>query len=136
MPPETPWCLLLVDDEPMVLQLVKARLEAQGFRVVTALNGHLAREVMLREKPHLVICDLVMPVMDGPTFCRLVRSNGDQTPFLFLTAKGQPQDIVDVLSSGADDYIVKPFDAGELLARIKAILRRLHPTFTECPKPE
>ena len=136
MPAKEKWRILVVDDEPMVLQLVKARLETQGYQVSTALNGLLARAALRQEKPHLVICDMVMPVMDGPTFCRLARSDGDHTPFLFLTAKGQPHDIVDVLSSGADDFLVKPFDAGELLARIKSILRRLHPSFTDCPKPE
>ena len=129
MPAEQPCRILLVDDEEMVLKLVKARLEAQGYRVITATNGRIAAEILQREKPHLVICDVVMPVMDGPTFCRQVRAVGDRTPFLFLTAKGQPEDIVQVLSAGADDYVVKPFNAGELLARIKAILRRVQPSF-------
>ena len=117
----------MVDDEADVLTLVEFRLKSQGYRVVTALNGQIALDVMKKEKPHLVLCDVVMPVMDGPSFCRLIRSQGDKTPFMFLTAKGQPQDIVEVLSAGADDYVVKPFDAGELLARIKAILRRFYP---------
>jgi len=127
MPPETRWKILLVDDEPTVLQLVALRLKSQGYDVITALNGKAADEVLSKNEIHLVVCDVVMPVMDGPAFCRQVRARGDKTPFLFLTAKGQPQDIVEVLSAGADDYVVKPFDAGELLARIKAILRRFYP---------
>lgn len=127
MPAETPRTILLVDDEPDVLTLVEFRLKSQGYRVVTALNGQIAFDLMKKEKPHLVLCDVVMPVLDGPSFCRLIRSQGDKTPFMFLTAKGQPQDIVKLLSAGADDYVVKPFDAGELLARIKAILRRFYP---------
>jgi two-component system response regulator MprA len=127
MPPEKIWSILLVDDEPMVLRLVSARLRSQGYHVVTALNGKLAAELMPKEKPHLVVCDVVMPVMDGPAFCRQMRAQGDRTPFLFLTAKGQPQDIVEVLSAGADDYVVKPFDAGELLARVSVMLRRSYP---------
>jgi two-component system response regulator MprA len=126
MPPET-FCILLVDDEKVVLDLVTLRLKSQGYRVITAMNGKTAQELMQKEKPHLVLCDVVMPVMDGPTFCRLIRAQGDRTPFVFLTAKGQPQDIVDVLSAGADDYVVKPFDAGELLARVKAVLKRAYP---------
>ena len=121
------WKLLLVDDEPMVLQLVAGRLKSHGYEVLTASNGASADELLKKETFHLVICDVVMPLMDGPSLCRLVRSRSDKTPFLFLTAKGQPQDIVDVLSAGADDYVVKPFDAGEFLARIKAILRRFYP---------
>ena len=127
------WSILLVDDEPMVLQLVAARLKSQGYRVLTALNGQLACEVIRKEKPHLIVCDVVMPVMDGPSFCRQLRSKGDATPFLFLTAKGQPNDVVEMLSAGADDYVVKPFDAGELLARVKAILRRFYPDATSNP---
>jgi len=128
MSPENKWTILLVDDEPIVLKLVAARLKSQGYRVLTALNGQLAGELMQKEKPHLIVCDVVMPVMDGPTFCRQLRSKGDHTPFLILTAKGQPNDIVEVLSAGADDYVVKPFDAGEFLARVKAILRRFYPS--------
>jgi len=131
MSAETPWKILLVDDEPTVLQLVTTRLKFQGYEVSTALNGTAADELLKKQRFHLVVCDVVMPVLDGPGLCRLVRSRGDKTPFLFLTAKGQPQDIVEVLSAGADDYVVKPFDAGELLARIKAILRRFYPSSSE-----
>ena len=125
---ETTWKILLVDDEPVVLQLVTGRLKANGYEVATALSGAAADEILKKSPVHLVVCDVVMPGMDGPSLCRLVRARGDKTPFLFLTAKGLPQDITDVLASGADDYVVKPFDAGELLARIKAVLRRFHPS--------
>jgi len=125
-----PWTLLLVDDEPQVLQLLANRLKAQGYAIVTALNADLAAIQLVQAKPHLVVCDVVMPGTDGPTFCKLVRARGDRTPFLFLTAKGQPQDIVEVLSAGGDDYLVKPFNGGELTARIQAILRRIYPSQT------
>ncbi|OGR90425.1 MAG: hypothetical protein A2992_01770 [Elusimicrobia bacterium RIFCSPLOWO2_01_FULL_59_12] len=126
--PSEKWSLLLVDDEPLVVQLVAARLKSQGYGVLTAPNGQEADALLQKNKFHLVLCDAVMPVLDGPGLCRRVRARGDATPFLFLTAKGLPHDIVEVLSAGADDYLVKPFDAGELLARIKAILRRIYPS--------
>ena len=127
MPPET-FTILLVDDEPDVLQLVTYRLKNAGYRILTAINGQKALDVLASDSPHLILCDVVMPVLDGPTLCRELRAKGNTTPFLFLTAKGMPQDVVDLLSAGADDYIVKPFDAGELLARVKAILRRVYPS--------
>ena len=128
MPPETVYTILLVDDEPDVLELVTFRLKSKGYRVLTATNGQKALDVLQTDTPHLILCDVVMPVMDGPTLCRQLRAQGSRIPFLFLTAKGLPQDVVDVLSAGADDYIVKPFEAAELLARIKAILRRTNPS--------
>jgi two-component system, OmpR family, response regulator MprA len=124
----TGWRLLLVDDDALIVELLVARLEAQGFTVATAENGEKAWDQLETLKPHLVVCDVVMPVVDGPTFCRRVRAAKNAVPFLFVTAKGQPRDIVEVLSAGADDYIVKPFDAGELLARIQTLLRRFYPT--------
>lgn len=122
-----PWRLLLVDDDPFIVELLTARLEAKGYQVHTAADGQKAYEVTKSSHPHLVICDVVMPNVDGPTFCRRLRAEGNSVPFLFLTAKGQPQDRVHVLSAGADDYLVKPFDPGEFLARITAILRRYYP---------
>ena len=118
------WRLLLVDDDAMIIELLTMRLEAQGYEIRTAINGEKAYDAALAYKPHVIICDVVMPKVDGPTFCRRMRAAGNDVPFLFLTAKGQPRDKVEVLSAGADDYLVKPFEPQELAARITAILRR------------
>jgi DNA-binding response OmpR family regulator len=118
------WRLLLVDDDEMIIELLTMRLERQGYEIRTAANGLLAYDAAVAFKPHLVVCDVVMPKVDGPTFCRRMRAEGNDVPFLFLTAKGQPRDKVEVLSAGADDYLVKPFDPQELSARITTILRR------------
>ncbi len=121
-----PWRLLLVDDDSLIVELMTARVRAAGFDVASALNGRQAKELLDRQPYDLVICDVVMPEVDGLTLCRQLREAGNKVPFLFLTAKGQPRDIVELLATGADDYLVKPFDAGELLARVNALLRRLH----------
>ena len=121
------WRLLLVDDDEIIVELLKLRLEAQGFEVHTASDGEKAYDVYQSTQPHLILCDVVMPNVDGPTFCRRMRAEHRDVPFLFLTAKGQPRDKVEVLSAGADDYLVKPFDPQELAARISAILRRRYP---------
>ncbi len=122
------WRLLLVDDDAMIVELLTLRLEAQGYEVRTAIDGGKAYDAALAFKPHVIICDVVMPKVDGPTFCRRMRAENNDVPFLFLTAKGQPRDKVEVLSSGGDDYLVKPFEPQELTARITAILRRRYPS--------
>lgn len=116
--------LLLVDDDPQIVELLSLRLQAQGFEIRTASDGEAAYHTAQEFKPELILCDVVMPGVDGPSFCRRMRAEGSNVPFLFLTAKGQPSDKVEVLSAGGDDYLVKPFDPKELLARIHAILRR------------
>jgi DNA-binding response OmpR family regulator len=121
------WRILVVDDEYMIVELLILRLKAQGYEVATAGDGEEAYPVAMAFKPHLILCDIVMPRVDGPTFCRRMRAEHNNVPFLFLTAKGQPRDKVEVLSAGADDYLVKPFDPKELSARITAILRRHYP---------
>jgi two-component system alkaline phosphatase synthesis response regulator PhoP len=121
------WRLLLVDDDEMIVELLTLRLEALGYEVASAFNGETAYDAAVAFKPHVIICDVVMPKVDGPTFCRRMRAENDSVPFLFLTAKGQPRDKVEVLSAGGDDYLVKPFDPQELAARISAILRRRYP---------
>src|SRR5262245_6796846 len=118
-----PWRILLVDDDAMIVELLSVRLEAQGYDVRCAADGQKGYEALREFDPHLVVCDVVMPVVDGPSFCRQVRAAGKTMPFLFLTAKGQSRDIVEVLSAGADDYLVKPFNPQELTARIAALLR-------------
>ncbi len=121
------WRILLVDDDPLIVELLELRLKAQGFDVAIATDGEKAHDVAVVFKPHLIICDVVMPKVDGPTFCRRMRSENDTVPFLFLTAKGQPRDKVEILSAGGDDYLVKPFDPKELTARLYTILRRRYP---------
>ena len=122
-----PWKILVVDDDDMIVELLVLRLKAQGYEVQTAYDGEKGYEVAMAFKPHVILCDIVMPRVDGPTFCRRMRAEHNDVPFLFLTAKGQPRDKVEVLSAGADDYLVKPFDPQELNARIAAILRRRYP---------
>src|SRR5258708_1856798 len=107
--PET-WRLLLVYDDLDILELLTIRLKTQGYTLRTATNGEEAYPAAVDFNPHLIICDVVMPKVDGPTFCRRMRSEGNNVPFLFLTAKGQPRDKVEVLSAGADDYLTKPFE--------------------------
>jgi len=121
------WRLLIVDDDVMIVELLSLRLAVQGYDVRTASDGAQGYAAACDFKPHLIICDVVMPNVDGPSFCRRMREEGRDVPFLFLTAKGQPRDKVEVLSAGGDDYLVKPFDPKELNARIEAILRRHAP---------
>src|SRR5438132_333526 len=108
------WRLLLVDDDEMILELLSLRLKALGYEIRTALDGEAAYPAAIDFKPHLIVCDIAMPKVDGPTFCRRMRADKNDVPFLFLTAKGQPRDKVEVLSAGASDYLVKPFDPQEL----------------------
>jgi DNA-binding response OmpR family regulator len=121
------WRLLLVDDDAMIVELLTLRLEALGYDVRSAINGEKAYAAAADFKPHVIVCDVVMPNVDGPTFCRRLRAENNTVPILFLTAKGQPRDKVEILSAGGDDYLVKPFDPQELAARIDAILRRRYP---------
>ncbi len=127
LPPGPPWSLLLVDDEPLILEMVSSRLRAEKYEVTTATNGEEAEQILGTRSFHAVICDVVMPKLDGLTLCRRTREHRNGVPFLFLTAKGQPQDIVELLTTGADDYLVKPFEPGELSARLKALFRRAYP---------
>lgn len=123
-----PWRILLVDDDLMIVELLTLRLQKQGYDVRVALDGEKAYTVAAEFNPHLILCDVVMPKVDGLTFCRQMRAEKKEVPFLFLTAKGQPGEKVEVLSAGADDYLVKPFDPQELAARIQSILRRHYPS--------
>jgi len=115
--------ILVVDDEKRVLSLLKAYLTQQGFRVVTASDGSEALEVARREKPGLILLDVMMPEMDGIEFLRQHRKE-DSVPVILLTARIEESDKVIGLELGADDYVTKPFSPRELVARVRAVLRR------------
>lgn len=118
--------LLLVDDDPNLILLVKDFLEFKGYQVVTAENGREALEMVDRELPDVIICDVMMPEMDGYTFVRHIRENSrtQHIDFVFLSAKGQSQDRVQGLKRGADVYMVKPFEPEELVAQVDSFIDR------------
>lgn len=115
--------ILVVDDEPQIRRVMRATLTAQGYAIVEARDGQEALEKMRSEKPDLVILDVNLPVMDGLETCRAIRA-GSSVPVIMLTVRSAEKDKVRALDAGADDYIVKPFGIQELLARIRAALRR------------
>ncbi len=115
--------ILVIDDEPPIQRLVRARLQADGYTVVTASNGADALTVMEDQRPDLVILDVMMPVMDGFETLRRIRSQS-QLPIIMLTARTADADRLKGFHGGADDYLSKPFNPDELAARVAAILRR------------
>lgn len=115
--------VLVVDDDTNIVELIRLYLEKENFDVVTAYNGQSALDAFKAQAPSLVILDLMMPVMDGWQVCREIRRISN-IPIIMLTAKGETFDKVLGLELGADDYMVKPFDTKELVARVKAVLRR------------
>jgi DNA-binding response OmpR family regulator len=115
--------ILAVDDEPLYLRLLKVNLEPEGYEVITASNGEAALELVASKQPDLVILDVMMPKLDGITTCERIRQFSN-VPIIILTARGEEQDRVRGLDVGADDYVVKPFSVTELVARVKAVLRR------------
>lgn len=115
--------ILAVDDEPRYLQLIALNLHASGFRAVTASDGMTALSRAEHEEPDLVILDVMLPDMDGYEVCRRVREFS-QVPIIMLTAKAEVSHKVTGLGAGADDYVTKPFSVEELLARVKAVMRR------------
>lgn len=119
--------ILLVEDEQDILQLVKHYLEKEGFRPVTAMSGLEALKKVKEEKPDLVVLDLMLPEMDGLDVCKRLRSTPDTAmlPILILTAKAEESDTIVGLELGADDYVTKPFSPKTLVARVKALLRRV-----------
>lgn len=115
--------ILVVDDEPKVVRLARDYLEKNGFRVITAADGQSALTIARREKPDLVILDLMLPQIDGREVCRILRRESD-IPIIMLTALSEEIDQVTGLEIGADDYITKPFSVRTLVARVRALLRR------------
>jgi DNA-binding response OmpR family regulator len=116
--------ILIVEDEPNMLQGLKDNLEFEGYEVATTSNGKEGLKMILTGKFHLVLLDVMLPEMSGFDVCKEVRSKKNMTPIIMLTAKGEELDKVLGLEFGADDYITKPFSLRELLARVKALLRR------------
>lgn len=116
--------VLVVDDEKSILTLLQYNLRQAGYEVITAMDGEGGRDLTLSEKPDLVVLDLMLPKMDGVEVCKQLRQQKNFTPILMLTAKDDEFDKVLGLELGADDYMTKPFSPREVVARVKAILRR------------
>jgi phosphate regulon transcriptional regulator PhoB len=118
--------ILVADDEKDIVEMIAYNLEQEGFAVCTAFDGRKAWEMVNADKPDLVILDLMMPAMPGMEVCRMIRRQAETAaiPIIMLTAKSDPVDKILGLEIGADDYITKPFHVRELIARIRAVLRR------------
>lgn len=117
--------LLIVDDEPSILTLLEFNLKKAGFEVIKAMDGHHAVKITVEQNPDLIILDIMLPGIDGIEVCKKLRMEKINTPILMLTAKDNEIDKILALELGADDYMTKPFSPGELVARVKAILRRI-----------
>jgi len=128
-------CVLIVEDEDDIREVVGYNLLKAGYQVASAATGEEAIEIMAARPPDLILLDLMLPGMDGVSFCRLLKANPSQSaiPIVMLTAKGEEADIVEGLDAGADDYLTKPFSPKVLLARVRAVLRRAE---TDRSRPE
>ncbi|MEZ4454759.1 MAG: response regulator transcription factor [Nannocystaceae bacterium] len=125
MSAESPRRFLVVEDEHHLAAGLKLNFEIEGYAVDVAATARQAAELLVQQGPHdLIILDVMLPDTDGITFCRRLREAGNFTPVLMLTAMGSTDDRVAGLEAGADDYLAKPFDLGELLARVRSLLRR------------
>ena len=120
--------ILVVDDDARIRDLLRRYLTQEGFEVVLAEDGKALNRLMLREAVDLIVLDLMMPGEDGLSICRRLRAANDRTPIIMLTAKGEDVDRIVGLEVGADDYLGKPFNPRELLARVHAVLRRRPPS--------
>lgn len=123
--------ILAIDDDRDILKVLKANLELQSYEVDTADNWEKAREAIAKRQPDLILLDITLPDGDGIEICREIKKNLPEMPIIMLTAKDKVSDKVLGLESGADDYVVKPFETLELLARIRACLRRAGPPVQE-----
>ena len=128
--------ILLIDDEPSIREPLSEYLEAQGFAVTDAANASEARSVLRAQTVDLVVSDIMMPGEDGLSICRRLRAAENQIPVIMLTAKGDDVDRIVGLEMGADDYVAKPFNPRELVARIQAVMRRQPHTLPGAPTPE
>lgn len=118
--------ILIADDNMEIIKILKPYIEKEGFNVIFALDGEEALLKFKHYNPQLILLDIMMPLMDGIEVCNRIRKESN-TPIIMITAKSEDADKILGLNSGADDYIVKPFSPGEVVARIKAILRRITP---------
>ena len=119
--------VLVVEDETAILQGLRDNLEFEGYQVFTAADGIAGMELIRKHDPHLIVLDLMLPRLSGYELCRKLRAEGVHTPILMLTARGEEADRVLGLDLGADDYVTKPFSVRELMARVRALLRRSAP---------
>jgi DNA-binding response OmpR family regulator len=119
--------VLIIEDDPALLRGLNDNFAAQGYEVRTANDGQRGMDALLKEPPDLLLLDLMLPKVNGYEICRIARARHLDMPIIMLTAKGQEDDIVRGLELGADDYVTKPFSIRELLARVKAFLRRRGP---------
>ncbi|MBK5222775.1 MAG: response regulator transcription factor [Acidimicrobiia bacterium] len=119
--------ILVVDDDRAIRESLGRALRLEGYEVVLAPDGAAALELVRTAAPSAIILDVMMPNVDGLTMCRVLRAEGDRTPILMLTARTETSDRVAGLDAGADDYLPKPFELDELLARVRALLRRAQP---------
>ncbi len=120
--------ILIADDDQKLLKMIRRTLLYEGFQVLTATNGREVLEQLRVQKPDVIILDWMMPELDGLEVIARLRATNDKTPILMLTARDAVEDRVEGLDTGADDYLVKPFAPSELLARLRALLRRLEET--------
>lgn len=118
--------ILVIDDEPGMVRLITLYLQQAGFTVVSAMTGSAGLEAVARHAPDLIVLDIGLPDIDGYAVCRHLRTTVD-TPIIMLTARGEPRDRIAGLEGGADDYLAKPFQPDELVARVRAVLRRAQP---------
>ena len=125
--------VLVVEDEPPLIELLRYNLEKDGFDVSVATDGEEALLMVQESEPDLIILDWMLPKLSGLDLCRRLRSPalGNKTPIIMLTARGEEGDRVKGLDAGADDYVVKPFSPAELIARVRAVLRRAEPDLSE-----
>lgn len=118
--------ILIADDNPEIVDILETYARREGYQVLRASDGVAAMALFLKESPQLVLLDVMMPGKDGFAVCREIRSQSD-TPVILITARGEDADRIMGLDIGADDYIVKPFSPAEVMARVRAVLRRLAP---------
>jgi DNA-binding response OmpR family regulator len=118
--------ILVIEDEGDILEIIAYNLSREGFQVLSSRDGEEGLEIAQREEPELILLDLMLPGTDGLEICRIIKEGprGADTPIIMVTAKGEESDVVLGLGMGADDYVVKPFSPRELVARVKAVLRR------------
>jgi Response regulators consisting of a CheY-like receiver domain and a winged-helix DNA-binding domain len=124
--------ILIADDNIEIIKILKPYIEKEGFSIITALNGRDALDKFKTYNPQLILLDIMMPILDGMEVCKLIRQQSN-TPIIMITAKSEDADKILSLDNGADDYIVKPFSPGEVVARIKAVLRRIQPSEKALP---